>query len=610
MEINKNENKFLTLLNFSGRYKILTIIGCIFSAISAICLLIPFIYIWKFIEALFIVFPNFNQAQNLEYFAIMALIFAVLGVIFNFAGLMCTHLSAFRNERNMKYKTMQHLLTLPLGYFKKNTSGSLRKIIDYSTGTTEGFLAHQIHDLTGAIVTPIAFFIILLSFNWILAIVSLIPIIISFLLLIKMVAGESQKFMVEYQKSLENMNSEAVEYVRGIPVTKTFQQTIFSYKNFYKSIKDYNKFVSKYTFSWQLPMTSFTVSINGFFAVLIPAGILLVGSIANTDFLLSFIFYVILTPFCGVMMNKIMMVSQDWFIAKEALGQIEDILNEKPLPEAENPKHLNNYSISFENVYFDYDEENQGNKHVLNNINLEIKEDETVALVGPSGGGKTTIATLIPRFWDVDSGNIKIGDVNIKDVSQKELMEKISFVFQDTHLLKDTIYSNIAMSKKDATKEEVLNALKSAQCEDILERLPDGINTVIGKEGTYFSGGEQQRIALARAILKNSPIIILDEATALADPENELKIQKAINEITKNKTVLMIAHRLSTIQNVDKIFVVNEGEIIEEGSHSQLLKLNGFYANMWKEFNESVEWKVENTEDVKIKGDNNDKLSI
>lgn len=605
MEIKKNENKFFTLLNFSGSYKIFTIIGCILSAISAIFLLIPFIYIWKFIEALFIVFPNFSQAQNLEYYAFMAILFAVLGIIINFIGLMCTHVSAFRNERNMKYKTMKHILTLPLGYFQKNTSGSLRKRIDYSTSTTEGFLAHQLPDLTGAIVTPIAFFIILFSFNWILALVSLIPIIISFILLMTMISGESQKFMVDYQKSLEKMNSEAVEYVRGIPVTKTFQQTIYSYKNFYKSIRDYRKFVSRYTFSWQLPMSSFTVSVNGFFAVLIPAGILLIGSIANTDFLLSFVFYVILTPFCSVMLNKVMMVSQEWFMAREALKEIENILDEKPLSEPVNPQSPQEYSIEFEEVYFDYDKSETNEKHTLNNINLKIKEGETVALVGPSGGGKTTIASLIPRFWDVDKGSITIGNVNIKDISQKELMEKISFVFQDTHLLKDSIYNNIAMSKENATRKEVLEALKLAQCEDILERLPAGINTIIGKEGTYFSGGEQQRIALARAILKDAPIIILDEATALADPENELKIQKAISEITKNKTVLMIAHRLSTIKNVDKIFVVNDGEIIEEGSHSQLIESNGVYADMWKEFNESVEWKVKNTSDEK-NGDNND----
>lgn len=605
MQVNKNKNNFIRLLNFSGSYKILTVIGCIFSAISAIFLLIPFIYIWKFIESLFIAFPNFSQAQNLEHFAIMALIFAILGILFNFIGLMCTHVSAFKNERNMKYETMKHLLTLPIGYFKKNTSGSLKKRIDYSTATTEGFLAHQLADFTGAVVTPIVFIIILFSFNWVLAIISLIPIIISFLLLMSMVAGESQKFMIDYQKSLEEMNSEAVEYVRGIPVTKTFQQTIYSYKNFYKSIKNYKKFVSKYTFSWQLPMTSFTVSVNGFFAVLIPGGLLLVGSIANPDFLLSFIFYVILTPFCSVMLNKIMMVSQDWFIAKEALKQIEDILNEEPLPQSANPKSPKEYSIEFENVTFDY-ENNNNEKHILNNINLKIKENETVALVGPSGGGKTTLANLIPRFWDVDTGKITIGDINIKDISQKELMEIVSFVFQDTVLFKDSIYNNIAMSKENATETDVLEALKLAQCEDILERLPDGINTQIGKEGTYFSGGEQQRIALARAILKDAPIIILDEATALADPENELKIQKAINEITKNKTVLMIAHRLSTVKNVDKIIVINEGEIIEEGTHSQLLDLNGFYAKMWKEFNESVQWKVKNTEIKQIEGDNND----
>lgn len=587
----KSNNKFIRLLSYSGKYKYLSIIGCLLSAVSAVCILMPFVYIWDVINALLIAAPEFIKAQNISDYAFNALFFAIMGILFNFLGLMCTHISAFRNEKNMKDITLKHLLTLPLGYFTTHSSGSLRKIIDFSTSKTEGFLAHQLFDLVGAIVTPMTFLILLFSFNWILGLICLIPIVLCFLFMIPMFTGNSQNFMFEYQKYLGEMNSQAVEYVRGIPVTKVFQQTIYSYKNFILSIKNYGKFASQYSYSTQLPMTAFTVSINGFFALLIPAGILLMGSFINVKLLSDFIFYIIFTPVCTVMMNKIMTVSQDWMIASNALDDIEKILNEKALNEPDNPKLPKNNSIEFNGVFFDYNE-TESDKHVLNNINLKINENETVALVGPSGGGKTTIASLIPRFWDVCEGNIKIGGVDIRDISTDVLMRNISFVFQNTTLFKDSILNNVLMGNKDSSRQDVLNALSLAQCNDIIEELPDGIDTVIGSEGTYLSGGQQQRIALARAILKDAPIIILDEATALADPENEYKIQKAISEITKNKTVILIAHRLSTIKNADKICVINEGCIVDEGKHEDLLSENGLYMEMWDEFNKSVQWKV------------------
>jgi ATP-binding cassette subfamily B protein len=333
------------------------------------------------------------------------------------------------------------------------------------------------------------------------------------------------------------------------------------------------------------------VSINGFFALLIPAGILLAGSVVDVKFLADFLFYVIFTPICAVMMNKIMSVSQDWMLASYAMESIEEILNEKPLVETSNPQRPKGHSIEFEGVIFDYDE-TDSDDHILNDISLRINENDSVALVGPSGGGKTTIASLIPRFWDVNSGSIRIGDVDVRDISTKELMENISFVFQNTTLFKDSIFNNVAIGRKGATREEVLKALSLAQCDDIIAELPQGIDTVIGSEGTYLSGGQQQRIALARAILKDAPIIILDEATALADPENEYLIQKAISQITKDKTVIMIAHRLSTVQNVDNIFVVENGRIVEEGNHAELVENNGLYSRMWDEFNQSIQWKV------------------
>lgn len=587
----QNKNKFIRLLNYSGNYKYLTIVGMFLSALSAICLLVPFVYIWDVVNALLAVAPDFTKAQNLDVYAINAFTFAVLGIILNFFGLMGTHLSAFKNEKNMKDAAIKHLLKLPLGYFSNHTSGGLRKIIDYSTAKTEIFLAHQLFDLAGAIVTPIIFLILLFSFDWRLGLICLIPIILCFVFMYPMFSKESRNSMEKYEKYLEEMNGEAVEYVRGIPVTKAFQQSIYSFKNFINAIKNYGKFSAEYSMSTHIPMTAFTVSINGFFALLIPAGILLAGSVVDVKFFANFMFYIIFTPICAVMMMKIMTVSQDWMLASCALDSIEAILNENPLVDPINPQKPKNHSIEFEGVYFDY-ENADGDEHILNDVNLKINENETVALVGPSGGGKTTIASLIPRFWDVNQGSIKVGDVDVRDISTKELMKNISFVFQNTTLFKDSIYNNVAIGRKGASRDDVKKALSLTQCDDIIDELPDGINTVIGSEGTYLSGGQQQRIALARAVLKDAPIIILDEATALADPENEYLIQKAISEITKDKTVIMIAHRLSSVKNVDKIYVVENGRIVEEGNHHTLIDSGGIYSRMWDEFNQSIQWKV------------------
>lgn len=587
----QNKNKFIRLLNYSGNYKYLTIAGMFLSALSAICLLVPFVYIWDVVNALLAVAPDFTKAQNLDVYAINAFTFAVLGIILNFFGLMGTHLSAFKNEKNMKDAAIKHLLKLPLGYFSNHTSGGLRKIIDYSTAKTEIFLAHQLFDLTGAIVTPIVFLILLFSFDWRLGLICLIPIILCFVFMYPMFSKESRNSMEKYEKYLEEMNGEAVEYVRGIPVTKAFQQSIYSFKNFINAIKNYGKFSAEYSMSTHIPMTAFTVSINGFFALLIPAGILLAGSVVDVKFFANFMFYIIFTPICAVMMMKIMTVSQDWMLASCALDSIEAILNENPLVDPINPQKPKNHSIEFEGVYFDY-ENAYGDEHILNDVNLKINENETIALVGPSGGGKTTIASLIPRFWDVNQGSIKVGDVDVRSISTKELMKNISFVFQNTTLFKDSIYNNVAIGRKGASRDDVKKALSLTQCDDIIDELPDGINTVIGSEGTYLSGGQQQRIALARAVLKDAPIIILDEATALADPENEYLIQKAISEITKDKTVIMIAHRLSSVKNVDKIYVVENGQIVEEGNHHTLIDSGGIYSRMWDEFNQSIQWKV------------------
>lgn len=584
----KNQN--FKLLDFAGKYKVLTITGCIFSAVSSVLGLMPFIYIWKVVESIFRAMPDITKAEDLAYYGWMAVFFSITSILVYFAALMCTHLAAFRIAKNMRSMALHHIVKLPLGYFTENGSGKLRRIIDESSGQTESFLAHQLPDLAGAYTTPIASVILLFIFDWRLGVISLLPIFIGFLFISRMAGATMRDKMSEYQDALEEMNNEAVEYVRGIPVVKTFQQSVFSFKNFHDSIMSYKKWVVAYTLSLRIPMTSFTVCINSIFAFLVPAGILLIGSAINYDkFLLDFIFYVLFTPICTVMMTRILFSSENSMMAKDAVKRIENILNEKPLLETEKPLSPRNSSVKFENVRFTY----RGNQSpALNNINLEIPQGTTVALVGPSGGGKTTLASLIPRFWDVDKGIVKVGDVNVKEIATEDLMEKVSFVFQNNYLFKESLRDNIVKAKPGASDEEVLKAAKAAQCEEIFSKLPNGINTVVGTKGTYLSGGETQRIALARAILKDSDIIVLDEATAFADPENEYKIQLALKALTKGKTVIMVAHRLSTVKNADCIVVLEKGKIAEMGTHDELKQLNGIYSKMWSDYEDSIEWKI------------------
>lgn len=584
------ENKEIKLFDFAGKYKFLTILGCILSGISAVIGLMPFIYIWKVVQSIFTAMPDITQAKNLVFYGWMAVAFALLSIVVYFGALMCTHIAAFRIARNMRSRALHHIVKLPLGFFKQNGSGRLRRIIDESSGQTESFLAHQLPDMTGAYVTPIATIVLLFLFDWRLGLISLIPIFIGFLFVYKMTGSNMREKMIEYQNSLEDMNNEAVEYVRGIPVVKTFQQSVFSFKNFHDSIMSYKKWVVRYTLSLRIPMTGFTVCVNSIFLLLIPAGILLIGTAINYEkFLLDFIFYVLFTPICTVMMTRILFSSENTMLTKDAVNRIQSILKEKPLEESQQPKEPKDASIDFENVTFTY---NQNTAPALENVSLEVPQGKVIALVGPSGGGKTTMASLVPRFWDVDEGNVKIGGVNVKDISTKKLMEKISFVFQNTYLFKQSLKENIRAAKPNASDEEILKAAKAAQCEEIFEKLPNGIDTIIGSKGVYLSGGETQRIALAKAILKDSDIIVLDEATAFADPENEHKIQTALAELTKNKTVIMVAHRLSTVKNADCIVVLDKGKIIEKGTHKELKAKKGLYADMWKDYEASVSWKI------------------
>lgn len=578
------------LFSYAGKYKALSVCACILSGISAVLILMPFICIWQVVREIFAVLPNVGQAQNLSYYGWLAVAFALAGIIVYFAALMCSHLAAFRTARNMRSEALHHIVRLPLGYFNQNSSGRLRRIIDESAGQTEAFLAHMLPDLAGAIVTPFAMLVILLIFDWRLGLVSLVPMIIGFIILSRMMGTSMNTSMQQYQNALEDMNSEAVEYVRGIPVVKTFQQSVYSFKNFHAAIKRYSSWAVDYTLKCRLPMCGFTVSVNGVFAFLIPAGILLIASAVDyKTFLLNFIFYVLFTPVVTVMMTRIMFSGENALMARDAARRIETILLEKPLEEPAVPVRPEGASIVFDQVRFTY---SGSDTPAIDGVSFEIPEGATVALVGPSGGGKTTAASLIPRFWDVQEGRVCVGGVDVRQIATTDLMDQVSFVFQNTRLQKASLLENIRSARPDAPAEAVLAAARAARCEDIFEKLPQGIDTVVGTKGVYLSGGEAQRIALARAILKDAPIVLLDEATAFADPENEYQIQKAFEELTKGKTVLMIAHRLTTVRHADCILVMENGRVTEQGTHEALLEKGGTYAAMWKEYQSTEAWKI------------------
>lgn len=587
----KEKSVLAELMGYAGKRKILTILACILSAISATVLLLPYVFVWKVVQ---IVINNWGNLSGVSDAMIrngwLAVICAIAGLLIYACGLMCSHLAAFRTASNIRRKTLDHLLTLPMGYFSQNTSGRLRRIVNDSAGQTEAFLAHQLPDLTGALVTPIVMLVLFFIFDWRLGLISLIPLIVCFIFLMRMTGKRMADKMAQYQGALQNMNSQAVEYVRGIPVVKTFQQSVFSFKNFHDAITHYKKWVVEYTVNLRMAMCGFTLGIHSVFAFLIPAGIIMIMTSGDYKaFLLDFIFYIIFAPLASIMLTRIMFSTDKIMTAKDAMSRINDILSEKPLEIASNPQVPKDNSVEFNGVGFSYA---NSNNDALKNVSFKINEGQTFALVGPSGGGKTTAATLIPRFYDVKNGSVKIGGVDVRDISETELMSRISFVFQQTTLFKASLYDNIKMSRPNATREEILKAAHMAQCDDIIAKMPNGIDTVVGTKGVYLSGGEAQRIALARAMLKNAPIILLDEATAFADPENEYQIQLAFEQLTKGKTVLMIAHRLSTVCNADKILVMADGEIKESGTHKNLLDSNGLYSQMWNEYQTSAQWKI------------------
>ena len=580
------------LFEYAENYKYLTIASWVLATVSAFIALVPFYYIWRLIKEVIRVSPDFDRAQNLSAYGWCAVGSAVLAMLIYMGGLICSHLAAFHVQAIMRSRLMRHIMSLPLGSMDEDGSGKVRKIINESSAATETYLAHQLPDKCVATATPIGLVVLLLVFDWRLGLLSLIPVVLGFAIMSTMMGANMKKKMEEYQNALEEMSSEAVEYVRGIPVVKTFGQSVFSFKRFRDSIKKYEKWTIAYTKDLRVPMMGLTTAINSVFAILIAAtfwlGGVKSGSVDGT-FLLNLMFHIIITPIITVTMTKMMYAGENVMIVEDALNRIDGLLEKKPLPQSVNPEKPQDASISFKNVSYRYD---GASDDAIHNISLDIKSGEHIAFVGPSGGGKSTLAKLIARFADVNSGFIEIGGVNVKNIKASDLMNTVSFVFQDSELLKMSIFDNVRMGNKNAMREEVIEALHNAQCDDIIEKLPGGIDTVIGSKGTYLSGGETQRIAIARAMLKNAPILILDEATAFADPDNEAKVQAAFSKLSEGKTVIMIAHRLSSVTEVDRIYVLKNGQICQSGTHENLLSQDGLYAHMWKEFNKSVSWKV------------------
>lgn len=588
-ETKSKESSMSKLFAYAGSYKYLTIASWILSAVSALIALLPFYYIWRIMQEVVNAAPDYENAKNLSGLGWSAVGFAVLAMAIYIGALFCSHIAAFHVQANMRSTLMKHILTLPMGFMDSDGSGKIRKIVNESTAATETYLAHQLPDKAGAVATPAGLLLLLVVFDWKLGLLSLVPVLFAFVIMGAMTGSRMKQKMEEYQNALEEMSNEAVEYVRGIPVVKTFGQSVFSFKRFRDAIKKYEKWTIAYTKQLRWPMVGFTTLINAIFAILIAAAYWLGGESGDRELFVNLLFYIIITPILTVTLGKIMYAGENTMIVEDALNRTDSILNKKPLPESEKQQEIRDYSITLDQVSFRYDDAKQD---ALHEISLDIRSGEHVAFVGPSGGGKTTLASLVARFYDATAGSVRIGGVDVKDIPSAQLMNMVSFVFQDSKLLKMSIYDNVRMGKKDATREEVMEALKNAQCEDIIAKLPNGVDTVIGTEGTYVSGGEAQRLSIARAMLKNAPILILDEATAFADPGNEAKVQRAFSKLAEGKTVIMIAHRLSSVVGADRICVLKAGEIAEQGTHEQLLEENGLYAHMWNEYNKSVSWKV------------------
>lgn len=577
------------LFTYAGSFRYLTIASWILSVISAWLALVPFYFIWRIIKQVLETAPDFENSGSIVSYGWMAVSAAVGSMLIYIIALMCSHIAAFRVQANMRLEMMRHILTLPMGVMDREGSGRIRKIVNESSEATETYLAHQLPDMAGAYATPVGLLVLLFVFDWRLGLLSLIPVVAAFAVMGMMTGERMKKKMTEYQNALEDMSNEAVEYIRGVPVVKTFGQTVFSFKKFKESIERYEKWTIAYTLELRTPMILYTVAINAVFAVLIAAAFLFGASDPDSTLFLNLLFYIIITPVITVTLNKIMFSSENAMIVEDSIRRIDSIMDKKPLAEPEKPEHPTHYDIEFQDVSFRYPD---AKKDAITHLSFSVKEGEHIALVGPSGGGKSTIAALTARFFDVTGGAIRIGGIDVREIAEKELMDTVSFVFQDSRLLKTSIYENVRMGRPDASREEVLNALKQAGCEEIIEKIPGGMDAVIGSKGTYVSGGEAQRISIARAMLKNAPILILDEATAFADPDNEVKMQEAFRNLSKGKTVITIAHRLSSVTDADRICVLADGAIAESGRHEELLEKHGVYADMWDQYTKAADWKA------------------
>ncbi|WP_026650891.1 ABC transporter ATP-binding protein [Butyrivibrio proteoclasticus] len=590
----KKKSDLAVLLGYAGNYKVLTFLGLMLSGIAMILGMLPYICIWLVARDLIAVAPNWTLASGIGKYGWMAFAFSIAGIAVYFAALMCTHLAAFRTASNIRKQGMEHLMKAPLGFFDSNASGLLRNRLDGAASETETLLAHNLADIVGSAAMFIGMVVLMFVFDWRMGAACLIAAVVSVAAMFTMMGGKNAKLMQEYQAAQDYMSKAGTEYVRGIPVVKVFQQTVYSFKAFKEAIEDYSKKAELYAADvCQLPQAVNLTATEGAFIFMVPVALFIAPGALKTGnfaaFVTNFAFYAVFSAIVSTALARIMFAASGMMLASTALGRIAQVMAAPTLEITDNPKEPKDNSIEFRNVSFTYD---GANIPAIDHVSFTVEPGQTVALVGPSGGGKTTAASLIPRFWDVTEGSVLVGGVDVRDMDPHVLMDKIAFVFQNNRLFKASILENVRAARPSATREEVKRALSAAQCDDILSKLPNGMDTVIGTEGTYLSGGEQQRVALARAILKDAPIVVLDEATAFADPENEVLIQKAFGALTKDKTVIMIAHRLSTVVGADKIIVLDNGRAIEEGTHKALKDKDGMYSRMWTDYNKAVKWRI------------------
>ena len=579
------------LLAYAGNRKFLTYLGMVLSALSQLLSFGPYVCIWLVARDLIAVAPNWSKASNIAMYGWWAVGFALASIVAYFVGLMCTHLSAFRCASNIRKATSEHLLKLPLGYFDTHATGESRRIVDGCAASTETLLAHMLPDTAGAAAMVVGLLVLLFSFDWRLGAACLVSVAVSMGAMATMMSGKGAEFMKAYMGALVRMNKTGTEYVRGIPVVKVFQQTVHSFKAFHDAIVDYARMAQDYAGTFcRAPQVANLTALNGLVAFFLPVALLLAPGEADfARFVANFAFYSIFSAGVPTAMTKLMFVGEASQMSADSLARIRGIMQAEPLAVSPAPRHPAGNSVSFDDVSFTYE---GAEAPAVDHVSFDVPAGSTLALVGPSGGGKSTCASLIPRFWDATSGSVLVGGVDVRDIDPHELMDHVAFVFQTNKLFHQTLADNVRAARPDATDEEVREALSAAQCDDIVAKLPQGIDTMLGAGGAYLSGGEVQRVALARAILKDAPIVVLDEATAFADPENEALIQRAFSKLAAGRTVIMIAHRLSTVVGADQIVVLNQGGVRESGTHAELLSRHGLYAKMWAEYEQAASWKI------------------